>query len=58
MKHQLTDDAVKALIVELGYSLNPMSGVDGQYYTADRKNDTIALVMELLRERLENGQVN
>lgn len=57
MEHERTDEAVRKLIVALGYSLNPMSGVPGRYYTLNRREDIVELAREIIAERREEGAV-
>lgn len=46
-----TNETVRDLIVSLGYDLNPMKSVPGEFYTTDRMNDLKTLIREILYER-------
>ena len=54
MKHEKTDNGVRDLIIKLGYSLNRMSGVKGEYYTTNREEDLLELAREIILEREED----
>lgn len=46
-----TDAAVKSEIIRLLGDLNPVSGVPGEFYTANRAADIREIVLEILSER-------
>lgn len=48
----MTDARCKELILAKGVSLNPMSGVEGSYYTDNREEDLKRMVDVILFERL------
>jgi len=43
-----TNEKIKQAILDLGYDLNPMKGIAGEFYTEHRYEDLIALAKELL----------
>lgn len=47
----MTDARCKEIITVLGYSLNPMSGIEGSFYTNNRAEDIRKLCIEILTER-------
>ena len=58
MNEELSDDAARAHLDFLGkflkgsdFSLNPMSGIEGDFYRDNRKEDILYLCRELLKER-------
>jgi hypothetical protein len=46
-----TDRRVRALVEQLGYSINSMSGWPGTFYTTNRYDDLMSVVDELISER-------
>lgn len=46
-----TNETVRDMILEMGYDLNPMKGIEGKYYTTNRLEDLKNLVMEILKDR-------
>lgn len=47
----MTDARCRSLISDSGKSLNPMSGIEGTFYTTNREADLMTLVREIVRER-------
>lgn len=47
-----TNENVRDKILELGYDLNSMKGVAGNYYTNNRLEDLKKLSLEIISERL------
>jgi len=45
-----TDRRVRALVEQLGYSINSMSGWSGTFYTTNRYDDLMLVVDELIAE--------
>ena len=55
---KMTDFHARRLLMFLGtdlkgdsFTLNPMSGVPGEYYTTNRKEDLLNLCRELIQEK-------
>ena len=53
-----TDENARKYLTSLGeklkgdsFTLNPMSGIEGNFYTTNRKEDLISLCKELIREK-------
>lgn len=53
----MTDERAKRDIISIGrckhsgFTLNPISGVDGEFYTMDRKRDLVATCKEIIAAR-------
>jgi hypothetical protein len=50
----LNNEKVRDFILELGYDLNPMKGIDGDFYTINRLKDLHELCREIIKDR-NNG---
>lgn len=46
-----SNESVRGYIVNLGYDLNPMKGIEGQFYTDNRLSDLHELCREIINER-------
>lgn len=46
-----SNEDVRDKILELGYDLNPMKGVDGNFYTDRRIRDLKQLACQIIKER-------
>lgn len=47
----MTDEKCKTLIDSFGINRNPMSGIEGEFYTSDRKNNLLQLCQEIIEEK-------
>jgi hypothetical protein len=51
-----TNERVRDRIIDMGYDLNPMKGVKGEFYTTDRFGDLASLAKEIIAEREAIGR--
>lgn len=47
----MTNRRCRELIEEKGVDRNPMSGIQGMYYTTEREKDLRELIQEIIQER-------
>ena len=55
---EASEDAVRSVIIELGYDLNPMSGTLGEFYTESRVRDIHKLIKDILAERSDDDGIS
>lgn len=54
---EMTDKKCKRLMLSSrdGLSLNPMKGIEGEFYRSNRKKDLLDVCLEILEERNEKS---
>ena len=50
-RHEKTNEAVSKMILDLGYTNTSPSGIPGEFFTENRKQDLLELINEIFRER-------